>query len=54
MANTAPFAGDLHIGQYSGTLGPDFQLTGRITGVKIYHRPLDPAEVAKAAEARPE
>ena len=53
-ANTAGWPGELHIGQYSGQPGAEFQVTGRVAGVKIYHRPLDPAEVAQAAEARPE
>jgi hypothetical protein len=41
----------LHIGQYSGQPGPEFQVTGRIADVKIYHRPLDAAEVARLAES---
>ena len=52
--NTSPWPGDLHVGQYSGQPGPDFQVTGRIKGVKIYHRPLDPEEVSKAALSRSE
>ena len=52
-ANPAPWPGDLHVGQYSGQPGPEFQSTGRITGVKIYHRPLDAAEVAAEAIKKP-
>jgi hypothetical protein len=52
--NTAVWPGDLHVGQYSGTPGPEFQVTGRMTGVKIYHRPLTPAEIAEAAKAKPQ
>ena len=48
--NTAPWPGDLYVGQYSGQPGPDYQVTGRIRDVKIYHRPLDAEEVAQAAQ----
>lgn len=47
--NTAPWPGDLYVGQYSGQPGSDFQVTGRIKNVKIYHRPLDAEEVARTA-----
>jgi hypothetical protein len=53
-ANTAGWPGELHVGQYSGQPGAEFQVTGRIAGVKLYHRPLDPAEIAQAAAARPD
>jgi hypothetical protein len=53
-ANTASWPGDLHVGQYSGMPGPDFQVTGRIAGVKLYHRPLNAEEVAEAAKKPPE
>jgi hypothetical protein len=52
--NTVPWPGDLHVGQYSGQPGPEFQVTGRIQGVKIYHRPLEAEEVALSAQKRPE
>ena len=52
--NTATWPGDLHVGQYSGTPGAEFQVTGRMTGVKIYHRPLDVEEISQAAQTRPE
>ncbi len=51
--NTAPWPGDLHIGQY-GQPTADFQVTGHISGVKIYHRPLEAEEISKAALDRPE
>jgi hypothetical protein len=53
-ANTAPWPGALHVGQYSGQPGAEFQVTGRIAGLKIYHRPLDAAEIAAAAKQPPE
>jgi hypothetical protein len=52
-ANTAGWPGPLHVGQYSGQPGPDFQVTGRMAGVKIYHRPLKAEEIAKAAQTPP-
>jgi len=52
--NTSPWLGDLHVGQYSGTPGPDYQVHGRIAGLKIYHRPLEAKEIAEAAKSRPE
>ncbi len=53
-ANTAVWPGELFIGQYSGTPGPDFQVTGRIAGVEIYNRALEAAEIAKAAKSPPQ
>ena len=35
-----PWKGPLHIGQYSGGLGPAYQVTGRIKGLRIYSRAL--------------
>jgi len=51
--NTAPFPRGLYIGQYSGTPSADFQLHGRIGGVKLYHRALTPEEILKAAQLKP-
>jgi len=51
--NTSPWPGDLHVGQYSYP-APQYQVTGRIKGVKVYHRPLEPEEIAKAALNRPQ
>ena len=51
--NPTPWTGELHIGQYSGQPGPDFQVNGRLTGVRLYHRPLEPEEVAAAAKQVP-
>jgi hypothetical protein len=47
------FPGPLYLGQYSGSPGPDFQVAGRIAGVKLYHRPLEPTEIAAAAKTPP-
>ena len=40
---------ELFIGQYSGQPGPEFQVFGRIARVKLYHRPLEAAEILAAA-----
>ncbi len=45
---------ELYIGQYSGQSGPEFQVFGRIAGVKLYHRPLEASEILAAAQDRPE
>jgi hypothetical protein len=37
---TEPWPGALHVGQYSGGPRPDYQVTGRIAEVRIYHRVL--------------
>lgn len=50
---TAPWPGEMFVGQYSATASEPYQVHGRIAGLKIYHRPLDPAEIAAAARARP-
>jgi hypothetical protein len=42
----SPWPGDLHIGQYSGSPAPAYQVTGQIKDIKIYHRPLSELEVA--------
>ncbi|MGM0487679.1 MAG: LamG-like jellyroll fold domain-containing protein [Planctomycetota bacterium] len=42
--------GDLHVGQYSNQPTPDYQVTGQIKDVKIYHRALANAEVRQAAK----
>jgi len=52
--NTAPFPGDLHVGQYSGGPAPEFQVIGKIKDVRIYHRPLQASEVAELAEKKPQ
>ena len=51
---TDAWPGELHIGQYSASPSDDFRVTGRIAGVKIYHRPLAAAELAEAAKKKPE
>lgn len=45
--------GPLHVGQYSQP-GPDFQVYGRMRGLKVYHRPIDAAEAAELASRGPE
>jgi len=52
--NTAPWRGDLHIGQYSGGPQPDFQVIGRIANVAIYHRPVPAEEVLELSKQAPE
>jgi hypothetical protein len=51
---TGAWPGELHIGQYSAGPSDDFRVTGRIAGVRIYHRPLPTVEIAGAAKAKPE
>jgi len=51
---TAPWPGALHVGQYSGGPRPEYQVTGRIAGVKIYHRVLTAEEAAHSAKQPPE
>jgi hypothetical protein len=51
--STAAWPGDLHVGQYSAAPGDDFQVNGRIAGVKIYHRPLAGSELLAAAATCP-
>jgi len=53
QANTAPRNDALHVGQYSAQPAADFQVHGRLTGVKIYHRPLTAPEAAAAAKTKP-
>ena len=48
--NLAAFAGPLTVGQYS-TPGTAYQVTGRMTDVKIYRRALRAEEVAEKFEA---
>ncbi len=52
----ARWSGPLHVGQYSGSPGPQFQVTGQIRGLKVYSRVMPPHDVAaafKAASAPP-
>ena len=55
IANTMPWAGDLLVGHYSGIpKDPAFQVTGKIAGLKIYHRAVTAAEAAAAARTKPQ
>jgi hypothetical protein len=49
-ANRARWSGPLIVGQYSSQ-APQYQVTGRIAGVKIYHRALKPDEVVAEFKA---
>lgn len=51
--NASVWPGELHVGQYSGQPGADYQVTGRIAGLKIYHRPLEVEEIAAEARQTP-
>ncbi|MGD0094222.1 MAG: LamG-like jellyroll fold domain-containing protein, partial [Planctomycetota bacterium] len=51
--NTAPWTGALHIGQYSGGPGPQFQVTGCIAGVKVYNRILTAQDAEAAHQVAP-
>jgi len=50
-ATRAVWPGRLHVGQYSGTPGPTFQVFGQISGLKIYGRALSAKAAAAAANA---
>ncbi len=52
--NPAPWQGELHVGQYSGGPGPQYQVNGRIANLTLYHRPLPAEEVAELAKQPPE
>ena len=45
--------GELCVGQYSAAPGSAYQVTGKIRGVRLYHRPLTPAETAASASQPP-
>jgi len=51
--NASPWPGELHVGQYRGGPTADYQVTGRIAGLKIYHRPLDANEIGDEAKQVP-
>jgi hypothetical protein len=53
-ARTDAWPGELHLGQYSAGPSEDFQVTGRLAGLKLYHRPLAGTEVAEAARTKPD
>jgi len=48
-----PWNGPLHVGQYSGGPGPQYQVTGWIAGLRIYGRALPAADAKAASEAAP-
>ncbi|MFW6162492.1 MAG: LamG-like jellyroll fold domain-containing protein, partial [Planctomycetota bacterium] len=48
-----PWRRPLHVGQYSGGPSPQYQVFGRLAGLKVYGRALPPAAVRAAAQARP-
>ncbi len=50
---TVPWPGDLCIGQYSPQPRPEYQVSGSIRDVKLYHRALDPEEIKAAGEKKP-
>lgn len=43
----------LFAGQYSGVVDPQFQVKGRLAGIKIYHRPITENEVVTMAVTPP-
>jgi hypothetical protein len=49
--NDTPWEGPLFIGQYGAGTGSQYQVHGRIAGVKIYRRALRADEVAKSFKA---
>ncbi len=48
-ANLSPWAGPLHVGQYSGGPAPQYQVFGQTRGLRLYARALRPSEIASAA-----
>ena len=40
--NRTPWTGPLHVGQYSGGVGGEFQVNGWISNVRVYSRPVNP------------
>jgi hypothetical protein len=48
-----PWKGPLHVGQYSGGPGPQYQVLGWMANVRVYARVLPAKDVAAAAETRP-
>jgi len=48
---SALWNGPLHVGQYSGGPGPQYQVLGRIAGVRVYGRSLPAADVRAARDA---
>lgn len=51
---TVPWAGALHVGQYSGSPGPEYQVRGRMAGIKLYHRTFTAGEAALLAMTKPQ
>lgn len=51
--NPARWQGELHVGQYSGRPGAEYQVTGRIARLQLYHRPLEPEEITAEARQAP-
>ena len=49
----SPWSGRLHVGQYSGGPGSQYQVIGRIAGLKVYGRALPAKDVATAAATGP-
>ena len=46
-----PWPGALHIGQYSGGVGPQYQVLGQVGGFRVYNRALPVADVKTAFDA---
>ncbi len=47
--NRAEWSGPLYVGQYSGRPGGEYQVTGAIRNVRIFHRVLEPSEIQSLA-----
>ena len=52
-ANRTLWKGPLHVGQYSGGPSGPYQVTGSISGVRIYNRALSAEDAARAAQQKP-
>jgi len=51
--HTAPWRGDLHLGQYSAGPAPVYQTKGSILDLRIYHRVLSDDEILMKSKKRP-
>ena len=49
----AIWPGELHVGQYSGHPGAEYQVTGLVKDVRIYHRVLSETEIRQLSSDAP-
>lgn len=51
--DTSVWPGALHVGQYSGSPTPEYQVTGSIRDLRVYHRVLSEDEIRQLASQTP-